>query len=171
MSFQLFLSDLQKEPLTVGRLQNIWEFYNLKNKSDLIDILTKSLFSIFQKRAEKASVETDQITLSVPQITSICTKFSNEIVRKMIPSQKPMLEVLPSGLSDQYPLHKYNPQTSIVFKTRSTEDTSWVAMGVIKGSKLFDLRLSQMNICISNGWYFETDRDDIVSPFRVNKHT
>lgn len=181
MSFQLFISDIQKEPLTPKRLQEVWEFCNLKNKSPLIDRLTKSLFNEFKKRSDKISKEQDKeiivdnISFTPAEVSNMCTRFTNEIVKRSIPAQKPLLESLPPNVAIGHNGWSINPNTSIVFRPRNADiviskennPSDWIATRVLKGGRLYPLKLGHFNVCITNGWFFETEVPSISSPFRV----
>lgn len=180
MSFQLFISDLQKEPLTTKRLQEVWDFCNLKNKSPLIDMLTKILYNEFKKKAAKLSreesreISPEEVSFPPDVVSRMCTRFCNEIVRKKISPQKPLLEPLPVNVAGDYVGWALNPPTSIVFRPKTPEITikdndpsNWIATRVLKGGRLYPLKLGHFNVCITNGWFFETDIPSISSPFRV----
>lgn len=182
MSFQLFISDLQKEILTGKRLQEVWEFCNLKNKSPLIDKLTRSLFAELKKKADKIAKEEDrevtpdEVSFTPDEIDRMCKKFRNEIVKRAISSQEPLLETLPPNVAIGHSGWAYNPPTSIVFRPKTdnvvlqkkdNKPSDWIAARVLKGGRLYPLRLVHFNVCTTNGWFFETDDQSVSSPFRV----
>jgi len=169
------MSDVQKEPLTSKRLQEVWEFCNLKNKSSLIDRLTKCLFIEIKKRTDK-NASSDESSLSPEEVGRMCRKFCNEIVKRSIPPQKPLLESIPSNVAVGHASWLYNPLTSIVFRPKNTtvspqskdnDPVNWVATRVLKGGRFYPLKLTHLNVCVTNGWFFETDIASISSPFRV----
>lgn len=177
MSFQTFKADLQKENLSMKRLEEVWEFYNLKNKSDLIDILANSLFEQLNKRKEsRGSTSEDPVFFTPDEVSLMCDKFSNIIVRKSIKAQDPLLESLPLNITTGGKGWCWNPQTGIVFRPRrqdvllqkkDNKSTDWVATRVLKSNKLYKLQFAHLVVCTTNGWYFETDDAVISSPFRV----
>lgn len=167
MSFQLFISDIQKEPLTSTRLQEVWEFCNLKNKSPLIDPLTQLLFKSIDKR--------ENGTIPVNEVAQMCKRYQNGIVKKLIEPQHPLLEPLPDGIPNALSEYAWNPPTGIVFRpktldikiSKENKPSDWIATQVIKGKRLYPLRLGQLLVCTTNGWFFETDNEEISSPFKV----
>lgn len=157
MSLQLFISDLQKEDLTEDRLKNVWEYCNLKNKSPLIDVLSKLLHTELTKKNP----------ISKEEVSKMCTRFTNIIVKKSISPQQVHIESLPVNIKCDNTEWRWNPATCLVFRPKN--DKEWVAIRVCKGGRLYPLRKSHINVCITNGWYFETDMEDIVSPFRCKE--
>jgi hypothetical protein len=146
--------DIQKEDLTTERLQSVWEYCNLKNKSPHIDVLTKLLSQEILKNG----------TLSKETVSRMCGRFTNLMVKKSIPTQAVHLETLPLTVHTENTEYRWNPATCLVFRPKN--ETEWIASRVCKGNRLYPLRKSHINVCISNGWYFETEIEDISSPFR-----
>lgn len=165
MSYQVFVHDLCKETLTMARLEEVWSFHNLANKSPLIDAFAKLLGQLLQS---KGPLEPDMVR-------KICTNFSNAIVRKNIPHVEPRLVDPPACVSgDDMVDAMINPETDIIF-VPCKEKGGYMAIRVHKGGRLYKLRMQHVNICITNGWYMlesalEDDiRGDISCPFFVQK--
>lgn len=204
MSLRVFITDLQKKPLTAEYLKSVWEFCNLKNKSQYIDLLSKALMIEITKRAKKLSIEQNVVSFSPEETKRMCTKFQDEIIKRNIPPTVPHLEQLSAGLSIGHETWRYNPATNIIFRPRgntqssivsssipsqkedklpmegngnmstttgkvspNADSQSWIAVRVISGNKMYPLMMKHLSICISNGWYFETDIPNISSPFKV----
>lgn len=164
MSFCTFIQDLARETLTHARLKAVWEHYNLKNKSPLIDVLTTLLNQQMEKRAKNGDFPIDEVKFKPDEVEEMCKKFRYAIVRKSIQATEPSLETIPASVSGVEDGWKYNPATGLVF---ASKDGKQVAVRVLVGTKLYPLQLKHMSICISNGWYFETNREGIESPFKV----
>jgi hypothetical protein len=145
MSLPVFVNMITETDLTKERLVECWEKCNLKNKSEHIDTLLKLLHKKFNDRETIPSEETK----------AMCNRYTNVIIKKMIPYTKPHIEVLDD-------LH-VNPATSIVFEKEGDE---YVAVSVISMGNVHPLQLKHLHICVSNGWSFKTDRENISSPFR-----
>lgn len=162
------MSDLSSEVLTLQRMQTVWEQCNLKNKSSLIEILTKALYSEFEKKAKKNEIDINTVSFAPDEVKRMCDRFVNAIIIRSIPPQEPLLESLPPNFQQEYPECMVNPPTGIVFKSNeSGKPSKWLAQGVLKGAKIYPLKLAHMNVCITNGWYFLSERENISCPFAV----
>jgi hypothetical protein len=165
MSYQVFVSDLKKETLTVSRLQQVWEFCNLKNKSSLIDILTRTLYAEMKKRADTAGISMDDVQVPADDVCRICDRFYDAVIKKEVPPTVPLVEPLPLTVRCDDTTWRYNPPTGIVFKPH--DRYKWVAVRAMKGTRLYPLNVSHLLVCTSNGWYFHTTMDSVTSPYRV----
>lgn len=159
MSLTVFIDDLTKEPLTMDRLKFVWDKSNIKNKSPLIDTLSNALY----KQFEKKSVYTPEETLKM------CNIFRNKLIKQKIVSTNPHLESLPVSFKNpDYQDCKINPPTGMLFREKIIKDIKkLVVIGVYASDKVYPLQLKHLNICISNGWYFENDNPDITSVFKI----
>lgn len=174
MSFQVFLSDLKKEPLTVERLQKIFENSNYKGKSPLIDPMTASLYGVLESKAKHMGIPISQVSLTVPHVTKICKLLVDANIVQKIPPVDPHLVSLPSGvrINDDWRL---NEATGLVFRPKSKTSTlsdhrQWVATRVMIDNRLYPLGEKHINVAISNGWLFESDRLEPGScPFQVSE--
>lgn len=165
MSLQLFIVDICSEPLTKKRLSDVFEFNRLQNKSPLIDPLTNILHKQLENSATKENISLEEVCIS-PDITSrVCKRFRDMCIKKSIESTEPLLEPMPKAF-DGYGSHMHNPCTNLIFK-RDEEGKRWVATNLYRSGKLYPLKKAHISICISNGWYFESDILDIDCPFKV----
>lgn len=163
MSFQKFVNDVKVGTLTKKRLEEIWDNYNIKNKSPMIDKLAQWLYNRMETRAKKRGIPLNEVSFIEDEPFKLCQEFIYKNVRSKIPETIPQLE---DTIFSPYGT-KENLSTGILFKEVPWNNgKKWVASGVKKGPKTYPLAIKQINICISNGWYFETDIPDIVSPFR-----
>lgn len=165
MSYQVFIHDLCNEILTIPRLEQVWSFHNLANKSPLIDQLTKLLSQLLQT---KESLEPDAIRL-------VCKKFSDAVVRKSIKPTVPRLVDPPACASGSEMVDAMiNPETDIIFLP-CKDRGGYMAIRVHKNGILYKLRMQHVNICITNGWYMQESaleddiRHEISCPFVVQK--
>lgn len=165
MSYQVFVSDLKKEPLTTSRLQEVWEFCNLKNKSPLIDVLTKALFMDLKKRSDRTGIPVNELSIPVDDVCKMCDRFYNAMIKKTIPPTIPLLDNIPITVQNADTTWRYNPATGIVF--RPDDQYKWVAIRAMKGNRLYPLNISHLTVCVGNGWYFDTTIESITSPYRV----
>lgn len=145
MSLPVFINYLSEEDLTKDRLADCWNKCNLKNKSEHIDRLMRLLH---KKLDIVEKIPKDDVGL-------MCRKYTDGIIKKMIPYTEPLIEEIDEML--------VNPSTSIVFEK---DEDEYVATGVVSMGKLYPLQLKHMNICVSNGWSFKTDNDNISCVFR-----
>lgn len=145
MSFCVFTSKLCEQDLTEERLKDVWNQCNLKNKSDHIDKLLKALY----KKVKGG------VTIPVEEVTLLCEKYKNIMIKNSIPPSKPLVE--------EEDGHLVNPATSIVFEK---DGDDLVAVGIYTMTKVYPLQLKHLSVCVSNGWYFKTDNPDISCPFR-----
>lgn len=168
MSFQVFMKDLYSTDLSLTRLEEVWNYRNLQNKSQLIDVLSSLLMNEIKKRCQNQG---EGASIPAAEVKKMCDNFVYKIVRTSIPSQKLYLEPITILVNDLDPKYRINAATGIVFRPKvenpSDKAEDWIATKVLKGNRLYPLKLTHMNICITNGWYFETDSNIITSPFKV----
>lgn len=146
MSFPVFVSRLSEEDLTKDRLREILSEHLLKNRSEHIDKLARSL----SKKLESMNV------IPKDEVPILCEKYRNLIIKSAIPATKPLLEE-ENG-------HLVNPPTSIVFEN---VDDRLVATGVFSMGRVYPLQKKHLNVCVTNGWYFKTDDEEISCPFKI----
>lgn len=173
MSFQIFLSDLKKESLTVERLQKVFDNSNYRGKSPLIDPMTVKLYEILNCKAKQQGVPISQVSLTSEHVSRVCTLLVNANIVEKIPPIDPHLVPLPIQvkINDDWRL---NEATGLVFRpkssTTSTDPRQWVATRVMVDNRLYPLGEKHINIAISNGWLFESDRLEPGScPFQVSE--
>lgn len=154
MSLQGFIDSLCEAPLTSKRLEEVWNSCNFKNKSQLINRLTKSLDKYLSDKQEISPEETIRL----------CNNFRNKLIRNKIKPVDPHLETPTISTID--PSFGINPATNIVFRP-GTGKHKWIATCVVVGAKQYPLQRKHMVMCINNGWFFETSDSDISSPFLV----
>ncbi len=159
MSFQVFLADLKKEPLTIDRLEKIFNNSNYKGKSPLIDPLTAKLYEVLRAKAQQLHVPEAQVSLTEVHVTKICDMLLKAQILELIPAIDPHLVLLPSNvrINDDWRL---NEATGLIFKpiSKDTPDPrQWVATRVLIDGRLYPLGMKHINVAISNGWLFESN--------------
>lgn len=162
MSFQIFLADLKKEPLTLDRLQRIFENSNYKGKSHLIDPMTAKFHEVLDCRAKQLGKPISEISLTPSHVSKICDIVIKANILERIPPIDPHLVSMPANvrINDDWRL---NEATGLIFRPRSSSpDTKdprqWVAFKVLIDGRLYPLGEKHINVAISNGWLFESDR-------------
>ena len=164
MSFQVFMSDLEKEDLSLKRLQQVWEYQNLKNKSPLIDTLSRAINNAFISESQTSNIPIDNVVFTPDRVKRMNKKFIYEIVKRNITSTKILLEQIPTHINVPNDKWVINSYTSLIFQPKKndikiddSDPSNWIAVRVLKSGKLYPLKLSHINMCIGNGWYFNTD--------------
>lgn len=165
MSFQCFVKDLCDKPLTLSRLEEVWKYCNFSDKSALIDPLTAVLHKFIVDKAKASNTEPSLMSIPTSTVSGLCEKFYHIHILKSIKPQEPLLKDLPNTVYDGSN-DKYNPETGIVFK-RDEKNSRWVAHKVIVSNRPYPLQLKHLSICVSNGWFYETNIDNINCPFKV----
>lgn len=149
MSVSSYVNALSSSDLTLAKLQQTYNEYGIANGSPLIRELTQVCIQMLKNK--------DHLTQD--QVKKICKKYLDLKVISSIPHVPPKIDDKP------YREYRINPDTGILFK----EDDKYglVAKAVMISDNIYPLQYRHINICISNGWYFSVDNDNISCPFKV----
>jgi hypothetical protein len=145
MSLPVFVNYITEEDLTKDKLIEAWTRCNLKNKSSHID----RLFRVLHRKFESTE------TMDREDVISLCNKYRDEVIRRSIPKVEPQLEIHDGVL--------VNLATSIVFEK---DGEGHIAVGAWSMGKVYPLQLKHLNVCVSNGWNFKTDNENISCVFK-----
>jgi hypothetical protein len=167
MSLSVFIMDISKEDLTLGKLREIWSHFNIVNKSLHIDILMNVLHKQLTEKATKESIDLNQVSFPPKRVAKICEHFRNQMIKKCIGTTTVDLTAIPMKVQGTQSSWRMDTVTGIIFRPSIKNPSEWIAIRVLAMGKAHPLGLQHMSICVSLGWPFETNRNDICSPFRV----
>lgn len=147
MSLSIFFQELQKEDLTLQTLENAFHKTDLVNKSPIINIAKNSFVKKLDTLKEKGI---DRIPQS--EIKSLCDTFRYKLVQMKMQKKRvePMLEEKIIGGKS----YSIDVPTSILFEQMGDH---LVATHVYIQETEYKLRTKHLDICLSKGWYFQTD--------------
>lgn len=158
MSYPIFVAELCMEPLTVERLQILWDKTNIKNKCTIIDRLSKALFAILQKESPIPPAKTEKL----------CKNFWNKWIKMHIKTIIPNLSDMPPIKDSKYNNYKLHAPTGFIIESQiDDKSTKYIVHGILSSGKVYQLQLSHLSTCISSGWYFHSNDERISSVYKL----
>jgi len=165
MSLSVFAKDLSSEDLTMDRLRNVWDHFNVTNKSPHIDTFKHILRKQFANIAEKKSIDIDKVVIPGNMVARLYDKYRYKSIEVGIKPVQPHLTPLARKYDKTQDGWKINMQTSIIFRPSKKDGNTWIACNVLVGEKVYPLGTQHISVCITHGWTHIQPREGMSSPF------